>query len=126
MPACGVAEPHKQNFPPDFFQEIGLFFSIPPGCWGLQHDNGKACVLECRHPALLQCWPLTQATPSCVLIMVALLLSAPRGAALQKMPSQGRMPAEQIPVATGNAVCHAQRCTEGRYGHYKDTYRGWS
>lgn len=41
--------------------------------------------------------------------MVALLLSAPRGAALQKMPGEGQMPAEQIPVATVNAVCHAQR-----------------
>lgn len=58
--------------------------------------------------------------------MVALLLSAPRGAALQKMPGEGRMPAEHIPVAAVNAVCHAQRCTEGRYDHYKDTYRGWS
>lgn len=124
MPACGVAEPHKQNFPPDFFQEIVFFFFL--SLLAVGHDNGKACILECRHPASLQCWPLTQATPSCVLIMVALLLSAPRRAALQKMPGEGQMPAEQIPVATVNAVCHAQRCTEGRYGHYKDTYRGWS
>ncbi|EGW13295.1 hypothetical protein I79_019228 [Cricetulus griseus] len=55
--------------------------------------------------------------------MAPLSLSAPRGLHCRRCLVGGWIPAEQISVATVNVPC-AETTFEGRYGYYRDSYRG--